>query len=113
MFFVNPHLCRIFAFVKKLVFEYLNTTYPNAYIRKTKFGILLCGYNKENSGWLYVRKNMLETVMNLFGCNFLTADDYIIEWCETRPVFESVKNSTSDEVLVLQMSPEVFTYRLK
>lgn len=56
---------------------------------------------------------MLETVMNLFGCNFLTADDYIIEWCETRPVFESVKNSTSDEVLVLQMSPEVFTYRLK
>jgi hypothetical protein len=113
VFFVNPHLCRIFAFVKKLVFEYLNTTYPNAYIRQTKFGILLCGYNKENSGWLYVRKNMLETVMNLFGCNFLTADDYIIEWCETRPVFESVKNSTSDEVLVLQMSPEVFTYRLK
>ena len=43
---------------------------------------------------------MLDTIMLLFGCNFLTADDYIIEWCETRPVFVSVMNSTNDEVLV-------------
>lgn len=98
--------------MKKLVFEYLNTTYPNAYLKKTKFGNLLSGYNETDNGWLYVRKDMLETVMNLFGCNFLTADDYIIEWCETRPVFESVANSTNNEVLVLQKSPQVTTFNL-
>ena len=86
--------------MKKFVFEYLNTTYPNAYIKKTKFGNLLCGYNENDNNWLYVRKHMLDTIMLLFGCNFLTADDYIIEWCETRPVFVSVMNSTNDEVLV-------------
>jgi hypothetical protein len=100
------------VFVKKLVFEYLNTTYPNAYIRSTKFGNLLCGYNKDDSGWLYERKNMLETVMNLFNCNFLTADDYIIEWCESRPIYELVVNSTNDKVLVLQKSPQVTTFNL-
>jgi len=48
---------------------------------------------------------MRDTIMLLFSyekvsCNFLTTDDYIIEWCETRPIFESVMNSTNDEVLV-------------
>ncbi len=54
----------------------------------------------------------METVMNLFGCNFLTADDYIIEWCESRPVFEPVANSTNKEVLVLQKLPQVTTFNL-
>lgn len=110
-----PHvinICCIFAFVKKLVFEYLNTSYPNAYIKKTRFGNLLCGYNETNSGWLEVRENMGKTVMRLFSCNLRTSDDIIKEWCETRPILGPVVKSTNDEVLVLQKSPQVTTFNL-
>ena len=98
--------------MKKLVFEYLNTTYPNAYVLSTKFGTLLCGYNEDDSNWLEVRRNMKETVMKLFSCNLITADDMIKEWCVTRPVFVSVLNSTNKIVLVLQESPQVTTFSL-
>lgn len=89
--------------MKKLIFEYLNTAYPNTYIKKTRFGNLLCGYSESDSGWtrwLEIRENMGKTVMKLFSCNLKISDDTIKEWCETRPVFESVINSTNDEVLV-------------
>ena len=86
--------------MKKLIFEYLNTSYPNAHIIKTKFGNLLCGYNEDDCGWLGIRRDMVKTIIKLFSCNFIIADDIIKEWCETRPMFESVKNSANEVILV-------------
>ena len=86
--------------MKKLIFEYLNTSYPNAHIIKTKFGNLLCGYNEDDCGWLGIRQDMVKTIIKLFSCNFIIADDIIKEWCETRPRFEYVKNSANEVILV-------------
>ena len=96
--------------MKKLILEYLNTTYPNAYIRQTKFGSLLCGYNEEDSNWLEVKRNILETTQRLFSCDFATAGEVLIEWSRSRPVYVSTVNSTNDVVLVLQRSPQVTTF---
>ena len=86
--------------MKKFVFEYLNTTYPNAYIKKTKFGSFLCGYNEDDSNWLGMKRSILDTTQRLFSCDSATADEVFIEWAESRPVFVSVLNSTNEIVLV-------------
>ena len=101
--------------MKKLIFEYLNTSYPNAYIKKTKFGNILCAYNEDDCGWLRIRRNMEKTVMKLFSCNFGIADDIIKEWCETRPRFEYVKNSANEVILVSvkdELNKTVYKLRL-
>ena len=87
--------------MKKLIFEYLNTSYPNAYIKKTRFGNILCGYNEDNCGWLGIGRDMKKTVIKLFSCNFIIADDIIKEWCETRPMFEYVKTPLTKLFLFL------------
>lgn len=71
--------------MKKIVFEYLDTAYPNLYTKQTNFGDIIYGYDETISGWLYVRKDMLDTIRDLFSLNFVTADDYISEWIKTKP----------------------------
>jgi hypothetical protein len=86
--------------MKKLILDYLNTTYPNAYLKQTKFGSFLCGYNEDDSNWLGMKRNILETTQRLFSCDFATADEVLIEWAKSRPLYVSTENSTNEIVLV-------------
>lgn len=86
--------------MKNLIHTYLNFAYPNVFIKKTKFGNLLCGYNKNDSGWPDVRLKLVETIMKMFSCNFITADDALNEWCAKRPKYESIYNTNNELILV-------------
>ena len=84
--------------VKKLVFTYLNESYPKTYRKLTKFGFELCGYNETNTNWLYVRNNMVRTIENLFSINWITADDMINEWIDSLRVVDNSNLSTTERI---------------
>ena len=97
--------------MKKLIFTYLNETYPETYRYMTKFGYDIRGYNETNTNWSYVRSNMVETIMNLFSCNWITADDTVNEWIDTLRVVKSVHLNESDRKVLftyykITLSPE-------
>ena len=89
--------------MKKLIFEYLNVNYPNLYIRKTKFGDVICGYDRGTS-WLYVRSEAIDTIKVLFSCDIATADELVNDWIKSRPVFDRIRNSTNEFVLIPVLS---------
>ena len=74
--------------MEKLIFKYLNSAYPKTYRKLTKFGYELCGYNETNTDWIYVRGNMIKTIMNLFSCNWITTDDMINKWIDNLRVVD-------------------------
>lgn len=74
--------------MEKLIFKYLNCMYPKTYRKLTKFGYVIYGYNGTNTDWIYVRNNMVNTIMTLFSCNWITADDTINKWIDTTKIVE-------------------------
>ena len=85
--------------MKKLAFKYLDTAYPNLYLRVTKFGNLMEGFDEVRM-WSTLKLQMQLTVVNLFDVDFMTAIDIVKEWCDSRPKFQSIVNSTNEVVLV-------------
>ena len=71
--------------------------YPKTYRKLTKFGYELCGYNETNTDWIYVRGNMTESIMNLFYCNWITADDTINKWIDNLRVVDGISDLSNLE----------------
>jgi hypothetical protein len=84
--------------VKKLVFAYLNESYPKTYRKLTKFGYDICGYNENSTDWIYVRNNMVTTIKHLFCINWITADDMINEWIDTLRVVDNSNLTTTERI---------------
>ena len=74
--------------MEKLIFKYLDSMYPMTYRKLTKFGYVICGYNGTNTDWIYVRNNMVKSIMTLFCCNWFTADNTINKWIDTTKIVE-------------------------
>jgi hypothetical protein len=85
--------------MKKLIWKYLHKTYPNAYRKRTKFG--LAPYCKNG---IIPYLNTIKDVSDLFGedrnNNFNTS--IIREWFDSLPVAVNIPNSTNPDVLVFE-----------
>jgi hypothetical protein len=83
------------ALMTKVIFKFLNTKYPNAYVKKTIFGDLsMCGENCVSTHGLTVELCKWFDVTNEF------ARHTIQTWGSTLPVVVSIRNSTNPDVWV-------------
>jgi hypothetical protein len=81
--------------VNKLVYIFLNTKYPNAFVKRTIFGEL-CYLDGNN----YVTNNLLKEISSWFNVDENEANRYVKVWCSSLPVVVSLRNSTNPAVLV-------------
>lgn len=79
--------------MRKLMLKYLDEAYPNIYYKKTKFGNCLYPH-------LLSFKEIFDTLSLLFSCSPHMARSVIDEWKNKLPVYESILNSTNEEVLI-------------
>jgi len=88
-------MCNIFVIMIKLIFKFLDTKFPNAFVSKTIFGeIAMFGDDyisshkliKELCDWFDVDEDYIEVAVG--------------EWIAKLPVVVSVRNSTNPAVLV-------------
>ena len=82
--------------MKKLVYLFLNTKYPNSFVKRTVFGNA-CYYN--NDGFLGYTK-LYHELSDWFNLSKDDAKRYIDSWYSTLPVVVSLPNSTNPTVLV-------------
>ena len=81
------------ALMTKVIFKFLNTKYPNAYVKKTIFGDLsMCGENCVSTHGLTVELCKWFDVTNEF------ARHTIQTWESTLPMVVSIRNSTNPDV---------------
>ena len=81
--------------MKKLVYIFLNTKYPNAFVKRCVFGELC--YLDDNN---YVTNDLLKEISSWFNVNENEADRYVKAWCSSLPVVVSLRISTNPAVLV-------------
>ena len=81
--------------MRKLVYIFLNTKYPDAHIKRCIFGELC--YLEGNT---YVTNNLLKEISSWFNVDENEADRYVKVWCSSLPVVVSLRNSTNPAVLV-------------
>jgi len=83
------------ALMTKVIFKFLDTKYPNAYIKKTIFGNLTM-YGED-----YISTHGLTVELcNWFDVTQQFARQTIKSWESTLPVVVSLRNSTNPDVWV-------------
>jgi hypothetical protein len=100
-FFDSPTLFSYLCIVKKLMFIYLNESYPNVYIYRCKFGDAL--YNivgQMGEGRHVSRRDIAKKLTLLFSCDESDSYDVFDSWSASRPVYVRLKSSTNETVLV-------------
>jgi len=81
--------------VKKLVYIFLNTKYPDSFIQRTIFGDV-CMYN----GGFLGSHDLSKEIGGWFDMDKVDAKTYVDAWCSSLPVVVSIRNSTNPTVLV-------------
>jgi hypothetical protein len=83
------------AVLKRVIWTFLNTRYPNAYIKKTVFGDLCC-----LNGDYYETFKLTKEISVWFNIDKTVAKIYLDSWFLTLPVVVSIRNSTNPDVFV-------------
>ena len=81
--------------MEKLMWEYLNTAYPNSYKRETKFGLLTVLDDNDTTVL-----QALKRLSTMFSYSELEATIFIKKWVDSRPIGKPIPNSTNPDVLV-------------
>jgi len=81
--------------MRKLVYIFLNTKYPDAHVKRCIFGEL-CYLDGNN----YVTNNLLKEISSWFNVDENEANRYVKAWCSSLPVVVSLRSSTNPAVLV-------------
>jgi hypothetical protein len=85
------------AMMRKLIFKFLDTKYPNAFVKQTIFGNLsMCGDDAIH------RVTLVREVRNWFGVTQVFAEHNLKVWVSKLPVVVSIRNSTNPAVLVME-----------
>jgi hypothetical protein len=95
-FLISPPFFHIFVIVKKLIYIFLNTKYPDAFVKRTVFGNA-CYHNNDN---FRGTNELSKEIGNWFDISKDDAKRYIDSWHYTLPVVVSLRNSTNPTVLV-------------
>jgi hypothetical protein len=83
------------AVMSKLIFKFLDTKYPNAFVKQTIFGSLAM-YGDDSIH----RVALVKEMCNWFGVTQVFAEHNLKVWISTLPVVVSIRNSTNPDVLV-------------
>jgi hypothetical protein len=101
--------------MKKLMFSYLDTLYPELYILELDFlGDIVQTFDKERQegwldnrrvgrvkgSWFDLRKEIIEGLTLMFCVTEVTADIILNEWVWSRPKYKYVRDSMEEQVLV-------------
>jgi hypothetical protein len=101
--------------MKKLMFSYLDTLYPEIYILELDFlGDMVQTFDEERQGdwhdnrsygrgkgsWFDQRKEIIEGLTLMFCVTEVTADIILNEWVWSRPKYKYVRESVDKQVLV-------------
>ena len=101
--------------MKKLMFKYLDTMYPELYILELDFlGDIVQTFDEERQAdwldnrrvgrgkgsWFDQRKEIIEGLMLMFCVTEVTADIILNEWVWSRPKYKYVRKSVDEQVLV-------------
>ena len=101
--------------MKKLMFSYLETMYPELYILELDFlGDIVQTFDKERQegwldnrrvgrvkgSWFDLRKEIIEGLTLMFCVTEVTADIILNEWVWTRPKYKYVRESVDKQILV-------------
>jgi hypothetical protein len=81
--------------VRKLVYIFLNTKYPNAFVKRTVFGDA-CYHNDDFVGYT----ELYQEISDWFDISKDDAKRYVNAWYSTLPVVVSLRSSTNPAVLV-------------
>jgi hypothetical protein len=85
------------AMMRKLIFKFLDTKYPNAFVKQTIFGDLsMCGDDAIH------RVALVREVRNWFDVTQVFAEHNLKVWISKLPVVVSIRNSTNPAVLVME-----------
>jgi hypothetical protein len=101
--------------MKKLMFKYLDSLYPEIYILELDFlGDMVQTFDEKRQGdwydnrsygrgkgsWIDLRKEIIEGLVLMFCVTHVTADIILNEWVWTRPKYKYVRKSVDEQVLV-------------
>ena len=79
----------------KVIFKFLDTKYPNAFVNQTIFGsLVVCGDDAIH------RVALVREVCNWFDVTQVFAEHNLKVWISKLPVVVSIRNSTNPTVLV-------------
>jgi hypothetical protein len=85
------------AVMRKLIFKFLDTKYPNAFVKETIFGSLaMYGDNAMH------RVTLVRELCNWFDVTQVFAEHNLKAWISKLPVVVSIRNSTNPTVLVME-----------
>ena len=85
------------AMRKQLIFKFLDTKYPNAFVKQTIFGSLTM-YGDD----AMYKLALVREICNWFDVTQVFAEHNLKVWESTLPVVVSVRNSTNPAVLVME-----------
>ena len=85
--------------LKDLIWDYLCCSYPNANRKRTKFGLVLVS---ERGSELLHGHRIVETLVDLFGCDYSFAFNIWESFVSSRPLVTTIKNSTNHDVLIFK-----------
>jgi hypothetical protein len=101
--------------MKKIMFKYLDTLYPELYILELDFlGDMVQTFDEKRQGdwydnrsygrgkgsWFDLRKEIIEGLTLMFCVTEVTADIILNEWVWSRPKYKYVRKSVDEQVLV-------------
>ena len=101
--------------MKKIMFSYLDTLYPEIYVLELDFlGDIVQtfdeskqkgwlddrGLNSSPDSWWMTRKKIISGLELMFCADHVTADTVLNEWVWKRPKYKYVRDSTDKQVLV-------------
>jgi hypothetical protein len=101
--------------MKKLMFKYLETLYPELYILELDFlGDIVQTFDEERQAdwldnrrvgrgkgsWFDQRKEIIEGLSLMFCVTKVTSEIILDEWVWTRPKYKFVRKSVDEQVLV-------------
>ena len=101
--------------MKKLMFSYLDTLYPEIYVLELDFlGDIVQtfdeskqkgwlddrSYGRGKGSWFDQRKEIIEGLSLMFCVTKVTAEIILDEWVWTRPKYKYVRESVDKQVLV-------------
>lgn len=82
--------------LKRLIWEYLDHTYPNSYNKLSKFG----WYPVDQHGEVHSHFKRANTIASIFSCDVEVVFPILGEWGESLPKVSQLDKATRDDVLV-------------
>lgn len=81
------------------MWKYLCLRFPDAYKKKTKFGLVT--YFNYDKNFDIQKIDILDNMMSMFSCSKKEALEVLDDWIDSRNVVHPIPNSTNPDVLVI------------